>query len=181
MSVKPVPNPDESATSSAQTPMMSPKRDVQRLQQNSAAVAGELKEFLAQMHGRSAKERLGIVATSGLFRSLIGATAIFAILIAVLTVVPYFGGKLFASDDAAAEAQSDPLAEAQPAAAENENEDPDATTPADPDVKTGQPGEVDLSDPGRIQDNLGIGDVKEAPANVNPLDGSNDDLLDGLD
>lgn len=161
--------------------MVSPKRDAARLQKNSAAVAGELKEFLAQMHGRSAKERLGMVATSGLFKSLIGATAIFAILIAVLTVGPYFGGKLFASNDVTEE-QADPLAESQPAAAAPaENANPDTTAAADPDVKTGQPGEVDLSDPGRIQDNLGIGDVKEAPANVNPLDGSNDDLLDGLD
>lgn len=171
MSVKPIPTPEETPL---QTPMVSPVRDVRRVARNTTAVAGELKEFLAKMHGRSAKERLGIVATSGLVKSFISATFIFAILIAAFTVAPFFWGKLMAGGAATPETAEAEQGE-QPAAAG----EPAAPT-ADPDVIVGQPGEVDLSDPKAITDKLGIGEAKDAPTNVNPLDGKEDDLLDGL-
>lgn len=171
MSVKPVPNPDEGAAAAvgAQTPMMSPKRDIQRLRQNTAAVAGELKEFLGRMKGRSAAERLGIIASSNLVRSTLAAMVVFAILIGALTAGPFFWKKMKKDDVAGPE-----VAATEPGE-ENPNGEPAEEPAEDPNVKTGQPGEVSL-DPDEINNALGTGGTATPPKN--PLESSGDDLLD---
>ncbi|MFT5471372.1 MAG: hypothetical protein ACI8UO_006506 [Verrucomicrobiales bacterium] len=167
MSVKQIPNPDDAVV---QTAMVSPKRDVQRLRQNSAAVAGELKDFLARMKGRSAKERLGVIASSGLFRSSIAAIFFFAILISALTAGPYFWDKMKADDVKKPEIAANGGGGEPAAAAEPTPEEP----AADPDVKLGQPADVSV-DPTAINRALGTNGTAEPPAN--PLDGAGD-LLD---
>ena len=175
MSVKPVPNPDEAAAAAvgAQTPMMSPKRDIQRLRQNTTAVAGELKEFLNRMKGRSATERLGIIASSNLVRSTFAAIVVFAILIAALTAGPYFYGKMKSSD------KPGPEIATTGGGQENPEPAPGEEPVVDPDVKVGQPGEVSL-DPDKINNALGTGGTAEPPKN--PLDAGGDLLdIDDLD
>lgn len=162
-------------------PMASPARDVRKLKQNSAAAAGELKEFLAKIQGKSPKEMLGVVASSGLAKGLVQATIAMGVLILVLTIAPYAWSQMFGGSEGAPEVVE--AAEAAEAAPAQPAEEPAETaSAADPDVAV-PPDEMpaNIGDPATVIDTLGVGETKEAPANVNPLEGSADDLLDGLD
>ena len=69
-------------------PMASVKGDLKNLKANSAATAGELRQFLSEMRGQTPKEMLGSIAQSSLVRSVtLSAVAIFALLLAVSTIV----------------------------------------------------------------------------------------------
>jgi hypothetical protein len=69
-------------------PMASVKGDFKNLKANSAATAGELRQFLSEMRGQTPKEMLGSIAQSSLVRSVtLSAVAIFALLLAVSTIV----------------------------------------------------------------------------------------------
>ncbi|MFP6900158.1 MAG: hypothetical protein VCA36_04400, partial [Opitutales bacterium] len=70
-------------------PMMSPKRDLERMGKNSQAVVGELREFLATLKGKSPKEMMGSVAESNLIQSTLIATGIIFVLLVTLTAIPY--------------------------------------------------------------------------------------------
>jgi hypothetical protein len=68
--------------------MASVKGDFKNLKANSAATAGELRQFLSEMRGQTPKEMLGSIAQSSLVRSVtLSAVAIFALLLAVSTIV----------------------------------------------------------------------------------------------
>jgi len=163
-----------------QGPMASPARDVRKLKRNSTAAAGELKEFLGRIQGKSPKEMMGVMASSSLFRGLVHATLAMAVLVLILTVVPYAWGEFFSGGD-----QGPPLTEAtetQPAESTEGETKPDESAAADPNIAI-PPDEMpaDIGDPAKVIDTLGVGETKEAPANVNPLEGAADDLLKGLD
>tara|TARA_R110002096_G_scaffold169222_3_gene340759 strand:- start:5336 stop:5839 length:504 start_codon:yes stop_codon:yes gene_type:complete len=160
-----------------QTPLASPAQDVRNLQQNSTAVASEFRAFLAKMEGKSPKEVLGAIATSGLGKSFFTATFAFAVATAIFTVGPYFwelqfggaGNEVGEMEETAAAAST---SAEQPAA--NPSPNPATETPSDA-------AGVNLNNGQEIVDKLGVGDTVTAPLNVNPLESASDDLLEGLD
>ena len=130
--------------------------------ENRQATAAELRQFLAQMRGKSPKEMLGAVASSNLVQSTFTATAAITAAIVVFTVVPFGLKKAFGKTEPA------------PAAAvENPEAGEPLETPAEP--------SLDVPDKADTANKLGIGESKEAPANVNPLESSTGDLLEGLE
>ena len=69
-------------------PMANVKGEFKNLKTNTAASAGELRQFLSEMRGQTPKEMLGSIAQSSLVRSVtLSAVAIFALLLAVSTIV----------------------------------------------------------------------------------------------
>ncbi len=135
--------------------------EARRLRKNASASAAELREFLAAMRGKSPREMLGTVATSSLGSALIQASIGVGAAIAIFTLVPFAWDKAFASPDD--NAATEPAAET-PAPA------PELPPPPDP-----------LADGDRdALDTLGIGETRSAPLDVNPLEGSADDLLKDL-
>ena len=69
--------------------------------ENRQAAASELREFLAQMRGKSPKEMLGTIASSNLAQSAITATAAISIAIVACTIIPFGLNKVFAKSDPA--------------------------------------------------------------------------------
>ena len=148
--------------------MASTRSDIRKLKRNASATAGELREFLAQMHGKSPREMLGAVASSNLGKALIQATVGVAAVIVVLTIVPFAWGAVFKKD-----------APERPAAVAVAPEAPEA-----PETPAGAPREPSLdpdAKPDRTLDALGIGGSKEAPLSVNPLEDAGDDILKDLE
>ena len=159
-----------------QVPMASPMNDIRKLKQNSQATASEIHEFLAKMRGKSPVEVLGAVANSNLGKSFLQAGIGVAVLVLVLTVIPW------AMSLAGGEGK-DEVAETNPAVSEVEKAAPEATAKdeAKPE-ESAAPIEIDPVDPNRAAaDKMGVTEEKTAPLNVNPLEGSNDDLLKGLE
>ena len=70
-------------------PMASMSRDLKNIKRNSASTANELRGFMREMRGKSPTEMLGAIAQSTLIQSLVIATASLAVLMLVLTVVPF--------------------------------------------------------------------------------------------
>lgn len=141
-------------------PLVSTRAELRNLRNNSQATVAELKAFLGELKGRSPQEMLGMVAANQLIRATIHALILIGALIAVFTVIPY----LTRSEPAktAPEATENPPAAPAPAPAET----PAATaTPAQPDAL----------------DELGIGEEKQAPPDVNPLDAGTDNFLEELE
>lgn len=163
-----------------QSPLASPAQDVRNLQQNSGAVASELRDFLAKMEGKSPKEVLGAIATSGLGKSFAMATFLFVLLTAVLTVAPYSWGLMFPDNDEVAQQteEATPTEKAEPADVETPPEAPTSTPETASEAEVAG---VNLNNGEEIVDKLGVGEIKQAPPNVNPLESATDDLLDGLD
>ena len=154
-------------------PIASPKRDLKQLGQNSKAVVGELREFLASLKGKSPKEMMGAVAESSLVRSLLISSAVMIALVFVFSVIPYHLKQMEESAQAAQKENEPPEQKAEGEAAVSAGEEGEASgeqkqapaTPKTPEQKTA--------------DILGVGEV--ADPNANPLDSGGDDLLDGLD
>jgi hypothetical protein len=149
-------------------PMASPLADAKRLQRSSRATADELREFLSQMRGNSPKEMLGAVASSNLGKSLVQATVGTLVLIVVLTVVPFVWNKLTSSEgeEVQAEVVEEEVASEEVAEVVPEESDSSAPAPAPTPVAA---------------DALGIGEAVDSAPDVNPLEGANDDLLEGLE
>ena len=153
-------------------PIASPKRDLKQLGQNSKAVVGELREFLASLKGKSPKEMMGAVAESSLVRSLLISSAVMS-LVFVFSVIPYHLKQMEESAQAAQKESEPPGEKVEDKAAVSAGEKAEASgeqkqapaTPKTPEQKTA--------------DILGVGEV--ADPNANPLDSGGDDLLDGLD
>lgn len=145
--------------------------DISRLRTNGAASAEEIREFVSKLRGRSPSEMLGVVAESGLFKSMVVATVGCVVLIGALTVGPYLWAKSRGSESTTAASTSKktkPAAETKP--------EPKPT----PNDVAAQPANTGV-DPERAVEALGIGETKEAPTDGNPLDDKLDDLLDGLE
>ena len=153
-------------------------RDLGRLRSDGAATVAELREFLGRMRGRSAQEMLGLVAESGLTRSMLLATFLFALLLAVLTVVPY------ALRDRRADASA-PVAEEKAAEVEDSARAGEAETAEQPAKPAAAAPVADAEDTGidpeRAVDVMGIGETRVADPDENPLEDKVDKLLDGIE
>ena len=155
-------------------PMSSPANDIRKLRTNSAASANELKSWLDKMRGKSPQEVLGAVATSSLFQSFITAAVLMAVVIFGWTALAW-GYNQFLSGKSDQEMAS----RDETAKTEDQKESTVPKNVENPD-KAEMP-DLDLTSKKKIADDLGIGETKESPANLNPLDDTNDDLLDGLE
>jgi hypothetical protein len=117
-----------------QVPKSGPARDVQNVKQGTAASIAELREFVSNLKSRSPQEVLGIVAASGLAKGILHATLGCALLLVVLTVIPYA-----IADDSAEleliEIAAQQKADREASAAEKAAADAKAET-ADADTKT---------------------------------------------
>ena len=145
--------------------MASIKSDTRKLRKNAGASASELREFLAEMRGKSPREMLGAVASSNLGKSLVQAVIGVAAFIAIFTIIP-FGCSMISKKD---EPTAPPAAEAPATPDAGADEAPKTPSP-NPDTK-----------PDPSLDALGIGGSKEAPLDSNPLEDSTDDLLKDLE
>lgn len=156
-------------------PMSSATADIKKVKGASQATIDELRSFLGEMKGRSPAEMLGAVAQSKLIRSLVLATLLtFGFLIAA-TIIPY----ILRGDDKPPAANSVTLV---PVPDRPERPDPaTASTPSTEAPAEETPAPADPPPVDDILDTLGIGETKEAPKGVNPLEGGVDDLLDDLD
>lgn len=159
--------------------------ELRSLKQHGTATMSELREFVAQMRGKSAREMLGSVAESGLVRATIQATLGCIVLIGVFTVGPYYvwGGKAEAkSAGPAASAQGKSGAAARSPQDDSTTSDTPATADsADSSAKTAKSTKGELPSPDDLDKaakKLGIGEAKAADPKVNPLDKDLDFLLD---
>ena len=145
-------------------PLISTRAELRNLRNNSQATVAELKAFLSELKGRSPQEMLGMVAANQLFRATIHALILIGALIALFTVIPYLTrGEPGKTQPATT---GNPPATPAPAPAESPAESPaEPATPATPDAL----------------DELGIGEEKQAPPDVNPLDAGTDNFLDELE
>ena len=170
------------------TPMSSPVNDIRKIRTNGAASAAELMDWLAKMKVKSPRDVLGAVANSNLFKSVVQATVLVLVLIAVFTVLPWMLGDK-RSEGVASGTGSGSIEAAGGDA--NTAGDRGESTSLDtgegegavvaPTTDPEQMPEINLSGKEAVADKLGVGESKEAPANVNPLEASADDLLDGLE
>ena len=154
-------------------PMASLGRDFKNLSRNVSATAGELREFLTQMKGKGPKEMLGLVAQSTLFKGIQQSVIIFVSIILVFTIIP-FTINFFAPED---DKQTVTEAAASPSAEESTQQEEDTIPNEEGTIQTPL-GETATGNP--VIDTLGIGETKEAPTKVNPLDDTGDDLFDEL-
>lgn len=145
-------------TTQTRTAMASSKADLRELRDNSRATVGEIQAFLRELKGKSPQEMLGVVAQSGLFRSLVLSTALVVGGILLFTAIPYFMG---------GEDKPAPVAE-KPAPAEAPVETPKPVEPV------AEPAPDPLS-------KLGVGEELSAPPNTNPLENKGDDFLKDLE
>ncbi len=149
--------------------------DMRRLKSDSSAAAGELREFIGRMRGKSTQEVLGVIAQSGLVRCICASAVVFVALIAVFTVVPY----LLKSDEAAA---AKPASSTSQPAAVAEPDEPAATQAAateSPAPPAGNP-QATPPDAAAAAAALGLDETKQAPPDKNPLEKDLDNLLDGV-
>ena len=152
-------------------PIASPKRDIKQLGKNSKAVVGELREFLANLKGKSPKEMMGAVAESSLVQSLLISTVVMMTLVFSFSAIPhYFKQKEESAQAAEKEKSSENKTEdkAGPAGSEKATSSEETATPETPKTAEQKTAEI-----------LGVGEV--ADPNANPLGSGGDDLLDGLD
>ena len=154
-------------------PMASLGRDFKNLSRNVSATAGELREFLTQMKGKGPKEMLGLVAQSTLFKGIQQSVIIFVSIILVFTIIP-FTINFFAPED---DKQTATEASASPTTEESTQQEEDTIPNEEGTIQTPL-GETATGNP--VIDTLGIGETKEAPTKVNPLDDTGDDLFDEL-
>jgi hypothetical protein len=166
------------------TPMASLGRDMRNIKENLAFTAGDLSKFLKEMQGKSPKEMLGLVAQSSLVKGMVSSSLLFVTLIFVFTAIPF-----------AIHIINPPEAKEHAEAEENPDEDESEDTTQTGATATAKNGTSGTSKPAvdaegnplpagstgnDIIDTLGIGETKVSAPNVNPLDSSNDDLLNDL-
>lgn len=147
-------------------------KDVKRLQTDGNASVEELREFLAELKGKSPQEMLGIVAESGLVKGMVTATIGMVAVLFVFTIGPWAYNEL-------AGEPVQPQATAQPAAAQNSSPqvpvDP-ATQAAAAAAAVGNPGAqassaapASQADLGAATKALGIGEAKSGEPNLDAL------------
>ena len=155
-------------------PIASPKGDFKKLGRNSQAVVVELREFLANLKGKSPKEMMGAVAESSLAQSLLISTLIMTVLVFAFSAIPYF-----LKDD-----QEAVQASGKGSAVQKETDGQAPSQSDSGESSSGESGESKDADSAKTPeqkaaDILGVGEV--ADPDSNPLDSGGDDLLDGLD
>lgn len=176
-------------------------RDLARLRSESAATAAELREFLGQMRGKRPQDVLGLVAGSGLARAMLIATLGCVVLMAALTVIPYFlyhrgappaaqpAAKTVPAKAAAKTAPAETTAEkapaaepAAPAGTAAARAEPARNDPAAKGVKAPAPGAA--GSPEHVQRAIKAMDMDEtklADPKKNPMEKSLDKLLDKIE
>ena len=143
-------------------PLASTRAEMRNLKNNSSATVDELRAFLAELKGRSPQEMLGMVAGNQLFKALVQSTVFLAVLVGVCTAVPYFMA----------------VGEENPAE-EMAEEEATPTAPIDaPDPA--EPVEATVPEPNPLE-TLGVGEEKQAPPDVNPLDNTTGGFLEELE
>jgi hypothetical protein len=148
----------KSKPTETRTAMASSKADLRELRDNSRATVQEIQAFLRELKGKSPQEMLGVVAQSGLFRSLMLSSGIVVGGILLFTAIPYF----MSGDEKPA-----PTAEkTAPVVAPVES-----PKPAEPVPET-------ATDP---LSKLGVGEELPAPPDKNPLEDKGDDFLKDLE
>jgi hypothetical protein len=153
-----------------QTRAGTPATEFRNLKRHGGASAAELRTFLNQLRGKSPKEMLGAVASSNLFQSTVRAAFGAAALIAVFTVLPFAWSKLVRRDRGDDAAPLSPSAETVSAGGGET-----ALSPASPGSTATAPPGGDAVE--KVSRQLGIGESKDAPPSINPLESANDDLL----
>ena len=150
-------------------PMASVTRDIRNLKRNSSATAGELREFMREMRGKSPREMLGAVAQSTLVQSTIVSTIAIFILLLLLTAVPY------AMDTS----EGNVVADVKKPDGESGTLETKSKTNTEPTVPAAKPDEK------KTVEVLGVGGEKKGkPKEINPFEnkkgGLFDDPLGGL-
>jgi len=153
-------------------------RDIERLRSDSAATVAEIREFLDQMHGKSPQEVIGMVAKSGLTRSIVLATFLFVVLLVALTIGPYLWERVGSGATGPATGQTDTAKE--PAAKPDESKPDEQPTEAVATTPKGKSVSDELN-PDRAIDAMGIGETRTADPNKNPREDELDKLLDGIE
>lgn len=146
-----------------------PTSGLKRLKRDTAATASELREFLAQVRGKSPQEVMGTVAGNSLIKSTLFAAIATALLLllsstAFYLVTPEKTKTVKGKSNAAAQTKTEAKAADNKDAAKS-----DAT--ADSSEKTITSGDKTL-------DTLGVGETKIAAPDKNPLEDKFDNLLD---
>ncbi len=124
-----------------------------------------LTETLRRLRNQSPRESLGLPDGSGLMKPFIQAAIVTAVLIGLLTVLPYFLDK-----GKSAEAKgTGPAVEKQEPTETPKQAAPESPVKAAPGTKTDNKAD--------IVSKLGENATKTAPAKLNPLDKKDDDIL----
>jgi hypothetical protein len=157
------------------------RRDIHQARAGATASAEELREFVAQLRGRSPQEMLGMIAASNLVRATIQATVITVVFLAVFTVGPYAYSKMVKKDQPSAAPAAAPAAPAAkaPAPGPSAVAGPGGIPPVGavppgglpPSVAPGASGPRDPLSP------LGVNEARSTDPDKNPLLNKNDDLL----
>lgn len=155
--------------------------EFRRLKESSAFTVDELREFLAKMRGKSPQEVLGLVASSDLLRATVQATIGCIVLLALMTVGPYYlysGAK--PAKDVGQKPQptaAQPAAAATPPAATAETEKkPDVGSTAN--AAATNPNQPNLE---KAAKKMGMDETKVTDPKKNPLENNLDKLLDKLE
>lgn len=150
--------------------------DMQRLKSDAGATAEEVRDFIANLKGRSPQEVLGAVSESGLVQATIQATFGCVVLLAALTIVPW----AFKTEEPAVAAEAEPTTPtATDETANNSATEPEAAV-ASTNPQTGDDA-PSSSDAARAAAAMKIDETVVTDPKTNPLDGNLDKLLDGLD
>lgn len=133
-----------------------------------------LSESLRRLDTRLSQEARGAQSGSGLVKPCIVACVAAAVLMAALTVVPYYRDKLqYDSAKAAAKESPDPTPQGTISVPSPSPDDPAKKPPTSPT----DPGKATVAKGKDINDVLGESGTKTAKPGVNPLDNKGDDLL----
>jgi hypothetical protein len=149
--------------------------DMKRLKSDSASTAEEVREFIANLKGRSPQEVLGAVSESGLVQATVQATLGCVVVLVACTVLPW----ALNSDEPVVAAETEPATTAATEASENAATDPQSET-ASADAQSGDDS-PSSSDAARAASAMKIDETVVTDPKSNPLDGNLDKLLDGLD
>jgi hypothetical protein len=147
--------------------------DMKRLKSDTSSTAEEVRDFIANLKGRSPQEVLGAVSESGLVQATVQATFGCIVVLAICTVAPW----AWNSEEAAAVA-------AEAAAAPSEVSENTAAEPATETASTDSAAGGAASggtDAARAAAAMKIDETVVTDPKSNPLDGNLDKLLDGLD
>lgn len=153
--------------------------DMKRLKTDASSTAEEVRDFIANIKGRSPQEVLGAVSESGLIQATFQATVGCVIVLGILSVVPWLlrseetATAATSTDDSAATAEADGNSDAA-AEAGASSETASAGTRSASDSPTG-------SDAAKAASAMKIDETVVTDPKANPLDGNLDKLLDGLD
>lgn len=151
--------------------------DMKRLKSDSASTAEEVREFIANLKGRSPQEVLGAVSESGLVQATVQATFGCLIVLLVATVVPWWFDDGLTNDERAAVVMTAEMV-AESASAEAEVATDSTSESTEDSSSSDTPTDNDAA---RAAAAMKIDETVVTDPKSNPLDGNLDKLLDGLD